>query len=68
MDNIGVKTLKRNHPYCNHLPYDSDAFWECFVRHDTKTVFHHSGTCKMGAAEDFTAVVDPNLWQVTNHV
>ena len=58
---LGAKETKRKHPYCNQHEYDSDDFWECVIRHDARTVFHHSGTCKMGAADDLTAVVDPEL-------
>ena len=62
MRDIGAKQLPVPHPYCSEQhDYDTDAFWECVVRHDTKTVFHHSGTCKMGAVDDQTAVVDPQL-------
>ncbi|ELU18401.1 hypothetical protein CAPTEDRAFT_227635 [Capitella teleta] len=61
MRDIGAKQLPVPHPYCGQHEYESDAFWECIVRHDTKTVFHHSGTCKMGAKDDEAAVVDPQL-------
>ncbi|EGI63397.1 PREDICTED: glucose dehydrogenase [FAD, quinone]-like [Acromyrmex echinatior] len=46
---------------CNDYEYDSDAYWECVSRIMTSTLFHYSGTCKMGAKEDSTAVVDPKL-------
>ena len=58
---LGARLIKMEHPYCNHLEYGTDPYLECIVRHDTKTVFHHSGTCKMGAPDDKTAVVDPQL-------
>lgn len=32
-----------------------------YVRRTANTVYHPAGTCKMGAAEDETAVVDPQL-------
>ena len=42
-------------------PYDSDDFWQWYIRHVTFTVYHPVGTCKMGAMNDPTAVVDPRL-------
>lgn len=46
---------------CEKHKYRSDAFWECFVRHFSLTVYHPSCTCRMGAPDDLTAVVDPQL-------
>lgn len=48
-------------PTCAHLGFATDAYWECHTRHFTFTIYHYSGTCKMGAANDPTAVVDPRL-------
>lgn len=48
-------------PTCAHLTFGSDLYWECFTRHFTFTIYHYSGTCKMGAKSDPTAVVDPRL-------
>ncbi|KAI9582211.1 glucose dehydrogenase [FAD, quinone]-like [Glossina fuscipes] len=39
----------------------SRAYWECYGRHFTQTIYHYSGTVKMGPASDRTAVVDPRL-------
>ncbi|ELU14399.1 hypothetical protein CAPTEDRAFT_122622 [Capitella teleta] len=61
MQAIGAKQWPVHHPYCKHIEYDTDQFWECVVRQNTKTTFHQSGTCKMGAQDDPTAVVDPQL-------
>ncbi|KAK3095685.1 hypothetical protein FSP39_017574 [Pinctada imbricata] len=46
---------------CKTHKFDSDPYWECLVRHLALTNYHPSCTCKMGAAEDKTAVVDPEL-------
>ena len=60
-EKLGAKQIRFKHPYCSIHEFDTDAFWECVIRHDSKTVFHPAGTCKMGALDDPTAVVDPQL-------
>ena len=48
-------------PGCeNYTPW-TDAYWGCFVRSYSKTIYHYSGTCKMGPSSDSAAVVDPTL-------
>jgi choline dehydrogenase len=39
----------------------SDADLAAFARRDSDTIYHGSGSCKMGPAGDRTAVVDPSL-------
>ncbi|XP_043271048.1 glucose dehydrogenase [FAD, quinone]-like [Venturia canescens] len=46
---------------CETFEYDSDDYWECAIRRVPMTIYHYSGTCKMGARSDTTAVVDPRL-------
>lgn len=48
-------------PPCNELPFPSKEYWVCRMAHYAYTVFHPTSTCKMGAANDVTAVVDPQL-------
>ncbi|XP_050302409.1 glucose dehydrogenase [FAD, quinone]-like [Anthonomus grandis grandis] len=48
-------------PQCSDKPMASDAYFECMARHFTFTIYHQSGTCKMGPAKDKKAVVDPRL-------
>ncbi|XP_049281057.1 glucose dehydrogenase [FAD, quinone]-like isoform X4 [Anopheles funestus] len=48
-------------PGCRELVYDTDEYWECYVRHLTITTYHPVGTAKMGPATDQDAVVDSRL-------
>lgn len=48
-------------PGCENHTYESYAYWECAVRTMSCTIYHYSGTCKMGPRTDPTAVVDPKL-------
>ena len=58
---IGVRLHDIPIPTCAHLGFGTDAYWECHARHFTFTIYHYSGTCKMGAVDDPTTVVDPRL-------
>ncbi|KAF5287025.1 hypothetical protein FQA39_LY16139 [Lamprigera yunnana] len=46
---------------CRHLAPDSDDYWKCAIRNTATTIYHLSGTAKMGPKEDPTAVVDSRL-------
>ncbi|XP_076652657.1 glucose dehydrogenase [FAD, quinone]-like [Halictus rubicundus] len=48
-------------PECASLGFPSIDYWKCFARFYTMTIYHPSGTCKMGPASDKMAVVDPRL-------
>ncbi|XP_018377167.1 PREDICTED: glucose dehydrogenase [FAD, quinone]-like [Trachymyrmex cornetzi] len=61
MQTFDSKLSNYTYTECNDYEYDSDAYWECALRITTSTIFHYSGTCKMGARGDPTAVVDPKL-------
>ncbi|XKL64456.1 hypothetical protein PGB90_004542 [Kerria lacca] len=50
-----------NVPKCEVFETDSDQYYECYVRHFASTVFHASGSCKMGPKNDPDAVVDSRL-------
>lgn len=55
-------TLHRiNIPGCREHVYDTNEYWECYVRHLTITTYHPAGTAKMGPATDRDAVVDSRL-------
>ncbi|KAK5638311.1 hypothetical protein RI129_012606 [Pyrocoelia pectoralis] len=48
-------------PNCRRHEMDSDEYWTCAVRNIATTVYHPTGTCKMGPTSDPEAVVDPRL-------
>lgn len=58
---MGTKLHSMPIPACAKYGYGSRNYWECQARHLTFTIYHYSGTAKMGAPWDKTAVVDPRL-------
>ncbi|XP_039314743.1 glucose dehydrogenase [FAD, quinone] [Solenopsis invicta] len=61
MQMFGSHLSNDTFPGCENYQYDSDDYWECAIRTATMTIYHYSGTCKMGPRGDSTAVVDPRL-------
>ncbi|XP_058806801.1 glucose dehydrogenase [FAD, quinone]-like [Phymastichus coffea] len=61
MQRYGSALFERPMPGCEHNEPDSDAYWECALRSFTITLWHQSGTCKMGREDDATAVVNTKL-------
>ena len=61
MQSLGANFDAMNVKFCSQYEFRSDAYWECIVRHLASTVYHPTGTCKMGNTKDKTAVVDPQL-------
>ncbi|CAG2187254.1 unnamed protein product [Mytilus edulis] len=47
--------------HCKNLTFDTDDYWRCMVRHYAVESNHQVSTCRMGAGNDPTAVVDPYL-------
>ncbi|CAO1442393.1 unnamed protein product [Diamesa serratosioi] len=46
---------------CDKFEYNTDAYWKCYISYMTTTLYHQTGTCKMGPDSDPTAVVTPRL-------
>lgn len=60
-DDFGARFYEQSIPGCKNELYNSDQYWECFVRHMTTTTYHPSGTCKMAPSSDPFGVVDHRL-------
>eukprot|EP00095_Tigriopus_kingsejongensis_P012465 snap_masked-scaffold898_size83862-processed-gene-0.9 protein:Tk12465 transcript:snap_masked-scaffold898_size83862-processed-gene-0.9-mRNA-1 annotation:"glucose dehydrogenase" len=58
---FGSKFFKVTNPFCRHLPYLSDDYWECVMKHFTYSIHHDTGTCRMGPYDDPWSVVDHKL-------
>lgn len=54
-------------PGCEIYSMWSDEYLACVCRTYTSTIYHPVGTCKMGAINDPTAVVDPMLRVIGVH-
>ncbi|ODM92652.1 Glucose dehydrogenase [FAD, quinone], partial [Orchesella cincta] len=53
---IGARLSTTPFPSCKSHAFRSDAYWECYLRHYTLSVYHQAGSCKMGRADDPEAV------------
>ncbi|XP_011315200.1 glucose dehydrogenase [FAD, quinone] [Fopius arisanus] len=58
---FGSRPLTIPMPGCHKFQFDTYDYWECAIRHFTFTIYHPTGTCKMGPERDPTAVVDTRL-------
>ncbi|CAH0713827.1 unnamed protein product, partial [Brenthis ino] len=62
MKKIGTKIYDVPIAEClKYGPFGSDAYFACQAQMFTFTIYHQSGTCKMGLKSDPSAVVDPRL-------
>ena len=61
MKRLGARFFDKPNPFCKNFAAFSDPYWECVLRHFTYTIYHDTGTCKMGPASDPWAVVGPDL-------
>lgn len=59
---IGAEEVPLNIPECTRIEEKtSDEYYECIIRNIVTTLFHPTGTAKMGPDWDETAVVDAEL-------
>lgn len=61
MKRLGARFHSKPVPNCKHFPLYTDEYWDCFIRQYTMTIYHLSGTTKMGPSSDPMAVVDSTL-------
>ena len=61
MKAVGAKIEQAKVSFCSEYEFRTNDFWECYTRYLAVNAYHQSGTCKMGAKDDRTAVVDPQL-------
>uniref|UniRef100_A0A0B7ANQ3 Glucose-methanol-choline oxidoreductase N-terminal domain-containing protein n=1 Tax=Arion vulgaris TaxID=1028688 RepID=A0A0B7ANQ3_9EUPU len=61
LQRLGAAVADKPGILCKEHEYDTDAYWGCMVRQTIHTIYHPSGTCKMGKSEDKTTVVDHRL-------
>ena len=47
--------------HCGSFKPFTDEYLKCIIQYWSTTVYHHSGTCKMGPSTDPLAVVDSQL-------
>ena len=58
---MGAKAYLPVYSDCQHLSPRSDDAIQCLIRHVSVSMYHVVGSCKMGASDDVTAVVDTQL-------
>lgn len=58
MQKIGAKLNANVFPGCENYKFDTESYWECYVRQLTITSYHAVGTCKLGHDEDKSSVVN----------
>ncbi|EAT44639.1 AAEL004025-PA, partial [Aedes aegypti] len=56
-----IEELHLKIPECDKLEFESDSYWECYVRYMSTTIYHPVGTVKMGPESDPSAVLDSRL-------
>ncbi|KAK3706214.1 hypothetical protein RRG08_038477 [Elysia crispata] len=61
MKKLGAELHQTIFPGCTDYKYNTDDYWRCFARQIATTAHHPAGTCKMGAVEDSSTVVDSRL-------
>ncbi|XP_066938747.1 glucose dehydrogenase [FAD, quinone]-like [Macrobrachium rosenbergii] len=61
MEKYGARFHDKTLPGCEREAKDSDAYWECVVRHLSATTYHIAGSCKMAPPSDPYGVVDNTL-------
>lgn len=61
MRRLGTKFNTKPFLGCEHLTFNSKAYWKCCLRRYGSSLQHQAGTCKMGPSTDAAAVVNSQL-------
>ncbi|XP_055541000.1 glucose dehydrogenase [FAD, quinone]-like [Wyeomyia smithii] len=61
MKRYGAKLHDIPLPNCAHIQFASDDYWRCALRTQATSMYHQTGTCKMGPTSDPEAVVSSEL-------
>lgn len=61
MKKLGARLHSAPLPNCAHIHFGTDDYWRCSIRTLSSTIHHQVSTCKMGPANDPTAIVSPQL-------
>lgn len=56
-----IKEIKLDIPECDVHEFGTDEYLKCYISYFSTTLYHPTGTCKMGNLTDPSAVVDPSL-------
>lgn len=56
-----ARLIETPFPGCEEHTLKSDAYYECYARHFSQTIWHFSGTCAMGKKGSKDAVVNSEL-------
>lgn len=56
MKKFGAKMKDIPFPGCEHLSFDTDPYWVCYIEHVTLTSYHVGGTCRMGSCPEDSVV------------
>lgn len=56
-----ARLIETPFPGCEKHAVKSDAYYECYARHFSQTIWHYSGTCAMGKPGDRNAVLNSEL-------
>lgn len=57
MQRLGAEINPKPLPGCETIEFDSNKYWECYIRHVTLTMYHPVGTCRLGNKKDSHTVV-----------
>jgi len=61
MKKIGADVSHSKMKFCSQFKFQSDEYWECYIRHTSITQYHPCCTAPMGADTDPRAVLDLEL-------